>query len=57
MGARYRYVTGLSLSQDTRIVVFEPAVHGNERFVLRLNGRIELIASDAIRKELQEVTP
>ncbi len=57
VGARYRYVAGLSLSQDARIVVFEPAVHGDQRFVLRLNGRIELLSSDTIRKELQQVTP
>lgn len=57
VGARYRYVAGLALSEDSRIVVFEPAVHGDDRFVLRLNGRMELLSSDAIRKELQEVTP
>ena len=57
VGARYRYVAGLALSQDSRIVVFEPAVHGDQRFVLRLDGRIELLSSDAIRKELQQVTP
>jgi hypothetical protein len=56
-GARYGYISGLSLSQDPRIVVFEPAVHGEQRFVLRLDGRIELLSSDAIRKELQQVTP
>ena len=57
VGARYRYVAGLSSSQDSRIVVFEPAVHGDQHFVLRLNGRIERLSSDAIRKELQQVTP
>ena len=57
VGARYRYVAGLALSEDARIVVFEPAVHGDERFILRLNGRIERISSDRIREELQQVTP
>ena len=57
VGARYRYVAGLSLAQDSRIVVFEPAVHGDPRFVLRLDGRIEPLTSDTIRKELQQVTP
>ena len=58
VGARYRYVAaGASLSPDSRIVVFEPAVHGDDRFVLRLNGRIELVTSDTIRKELQQVKP
>jgi hypothetical protein len=57
VGARYGYVAGLSLSQDSRIVVFEPAVHGGERLVLRLNGRIESLSSAAIRAELQKAAP
>ena len=57
VGARYRYVAGLNLSQDSRIVVYEPAVHGDQRFVLRLNGRIELLSSASLREELQRVTP
>jgi hypothetical protein len=56
-GARYGYVAGLSESDDPRIVVFEPAVHGDQRFVLRLNGRIDLLSTGAIRKELQQVMP
>ena len=57
VGARYRYVAGLSLAEDPRIAVFEPAVHADPRFVLRLDGRIEPLSSDAIRKELQQVSP
>jgi hypothetical protein len=56
-GARYGYVAGLTTSQDSRIVVFEPAVHGDQRFVLRLDGRIELLSTEAIGQELQQVAP
>jgi len=56
-GARYGYVAGLSTADDSRIVAFEPALHGEQRFVLRVNGRIELLSSDAIRKQLTEAAP
>ncbi len=58
-GVRYLYVPDRHVAdwindEPSKILVHEPAIHGNARFVLRTDGSIDVMSSEEIRNELQQ---
>jgi hypothetical protein len=51
-GTRYLYVPGLGVDKVSALLVYEPAIHGDERYVLLTNGQVELISSAELRRRL-----
>lgn len=53
-GMRYVYVSGLTVQGPAAILVAEPGLFGDDRFVLRTNGEIALVPSAGLRKQFSE---
>jgi len=51
-GLRYRYVPGRSAGVSSAIIVYEPAIYGDDPFVLRANGEIAIMPEAALDKAL-----
>lgn len=49
-GLRYRYVPGQSAGHSSAIVAYEPAVYGDDPFVLRANGEIAIVRAAELFK-------
>lgn len=52
-GIRYRYVPGQKADKKNNILLYEPAVHGDERLVLETGGEITLLSTVQIRQRLE----
>ncbi len=51
-GMHYIYVPGRELGKESRILVYEPAVHGEERFALETSGTLSMLNADELRRRL-----
>ena len=49
---RYLYVPSLKIGEPAQVLAYEPAVYGDERFVLSTNGEIVLVATAELHKRL-----
>jgi hypothetical protein len=48
----YAYVSGRTVGEGVKVLVYEPSVMGDKRFVLLADGSVEVWKDDELRKAL-----